>query len=230
MSTPADGEADPALAAIRAIWADRRDEVIARVDVIEEAITNALMGDLGDDLRSRAAHEAHRLAGSAGTFGFETASAYAREIELGLKAVVMPATDELQRLAELVVGLRHDLESDQESGPLAKASPTPLVPNGHVDILGVAIDPRRGRRLATETAARGLVAVFAVDAEDAHQALSSTPRAGGDGGEVAGHARACRGESTHHRPRRTRSGGQSRGRAPGRTRIARLPEHDRRDR
>ena len=175
MSTQAGGQTDPALAAVRAIWAQRREEVIARVDIMEEAITDALMGDLGDELRGRAAAEAHRLAGTVGSFGFEAASAYAREIELALKAAVVPGPDELQRLAELVVGLRHDLESDEEADPLIGSSQAAPAPSGPVDVLVLAMDPQRGRRIAIETAARGLVAVFAVDAEDAHRALSSTP-------------------------------------------------------
>ena len=203
MSISTGDRADPAVIALRAIWAARRDEVIARVDVIEEAITDALIGDLGDDVRGRAAQEAHRLAGSAGSFGFAAASSYAREIELALKVGAPRAPDQLQRLAQLVVDLRHDLESDLPESDDEPGSTKPALQSGErqgkgegegegegkgngngngkgkgVDVLVLAMEPGRGRRVATETAARGLVAAFAVDAEDAQRALDSTPPPG----------------------------------------------------
>lgn len=73
-------------AAVAALWARQRGEMMRRVEVIERALA-ALAGDaLAAGARAEAQREAHNIAGAAGSFGFATASARAREIELALRA------------------------------------------------------------------------------------------------------------------------------------------------
>jgi HPt (histidine-containing phosphotransfer) domain-containing protein len=76
---------------LRRVWARRRDDVLARVDAIDRALTRGR----DDGAREEGRRQAHMLAGSAGTFGFPAASHIARELEQTLEAAVAP--DDVQR-------------------------------------------------------------------------------------------------------------------------------------
>lgn len=65
-----------------ALWEASRDTAEKRVDTLEGAIMALLEGRLDEDGRATAQREAHKLAGSSGTFGFHRASEVARELEL----------------------------------------------------------------------------------------------------------------------------------------------------
>src|SRR5687767_12047449 len=74
---PARGDpprAQQTLAAVAAMWERFRERIFVRVAVVEQATMALLQGTLDDALRDQARHEAHRLAGSVGTFGFPEAS------------------------------------------------------------------------------------------------------------------------------------------------------------
>lgn len=101
---------DAAGAAISALWIRFKSSNIERLGVLEEAATALLDGGLDDDLRRRAEREAHRLAGSVGTFGFVDGSRLAREIERLLGGTALLRQREVLRCTELVVGLREELE------------------------------------------------------------------------------------------------------------------------
>ncbi len=117
-------EADADLgAAIRAIWERRRDEVLTRVDVVEEAVAEALAGSLEEGLRIRAEREAHKLAGSLGTFGFERGSELARDLEVALQASDGSLRSGAPRLARLVMSLRQQLERVEKSGEARNGEP-----------------------------------------------------------------------------------------------------------
>jgi len=91
---------------IREIWEQERDGVLSGVGVLEEAIAAALDDALDDELRQRARREAHKLAGSIGTFGFWKASENARELELTFERPAEPALQEVPHLAELALAIR----------------------------------------------------------------------------------------------------------------------------
>lgn len=153
-------EAQPA-DAIRAIWESSRSEVMAQVDVIEEAIAAALGGELAPDLRVRAEREAHKLAGSAGTFGFALVSEHARELEHALSGSEPPA--DLQRLADLIMAVRTGLGTDGDTGGgeevgNERAAPDAVERYGPVDMLVITADAHRGQRLIEEALSRGLAA------------------------------------------------------------------------
>lgn len=153
-----------AAAALAAIWARRRDEVLAAVSVVEEAVLEGLTGGLGDERRDEASRCAHRLAGSAGTFGFARAGERAREIEQILRAVPV-APDRFPRLADLVVGLRRELESE----PAGHAP----APEEDLDLLIVGADRERMRRLADEAAGRGVPAAIALSPRRAREVIAA---------------------------------------------------------
>jgi HPt (histidine-containing phosphotransfer) domain-containing protein len=99
-------DADAATRALLAsIWAKRRGDVLDRVALIEAAIAT---DHPTPTERTEAARQAHMLAGSAGTFGFPTASQRARTIELALEGGA-PVDAELRAVA---AALREELEGD----------------------------------------------------------------------------------------------------------------------
>ncbi len=69
------------------IWAQQRDLVDGRIDVIDRALAVLATGQLDATLRSDAARAAHMLSGSLGMFGLDGASAAARELEAELARV-----------------------------------------------------------------------------------------------------------------------------------------------
>ncbi|HEV2150702.1 MAG TPA: Hpt domain-containing protein [Longimicrobiaceae bacterium] len=96
--------------AVGALWNKYRDAIFARVDAVEEA-ARALADDrLDEELRRRAEHEAHKLAGAVGGFGFAEASRLAREAEDVLVGRAAPTPDQALRLAELATAIRAELE------------------------------------------------------------------------------------------------------------------------
>ena len=100
------------LDALRSIWEQRRENVLARVAVVERAIGDALRGELDAELQAHAAREAHMLAGSAGTFGFLRATEHARELERALDHAGALDHASLPRLAAEVGALRAELEGE----------------------------------------------------------------------------------------------------------------------
>ncbi|MCA1689555.1 MAG: Hpt domain-containing protein, partial [Actinobacteria bacterium] len=148
-----------------AIWARRRDEVLAAVEVLEDAVLEGLAGELDDTLRKAACRQAHKLAGSAGTFGFMAAGEMARDLEGVLGEPGDLAVDRFPRLADLVLSLRRALEE-------APADPAPAVaPAATIDVLVIGSDRERMQRIADEAAQRGLAAGVAVSPAEGHEVL-----------------------------------------------------------
>ena len=80
------GAREQVLAAAEAIWQRVRGTELDRVAVLESAVAALLSGRLDEDDRALAEREAHKIAGSAGTFGYARASEIARELESILAA------------------------------------------------------------------------------------------------------------------------------------------------
>ena len=74
------------LAAVAGLWTRSKDTILRRVEVVEQAISALLEGDLQDELRRKAEQETHKLAGSVGSFGFKVASRLACEIDQFFRA------------------------------------------------------------------------------------------------------------------------------------------------
>lgn len=117
---PAAGAAGGLPGAVAAVWLKYRDQVLARVDVLEAAALGLLEGRLDRDARRAAEREAHKLAGSVGTFGFAEGSRLAREAETLLAGPTPPGQAEALRLADLAVALRREL-----SAPAPAPAPAP---------------------------------------------------------------------------------------------------------
>ena len=91
---------------IRLVWEKTRDIVVARIETLEAAAHKIMEGTLTAEEREAAVREAHKLAGSLGTFGFTAGSNAARELEQQLSAEVPDAARcaELARLIRQSIG------------------------------------------------------------------------------------------------------------------------------
>ncbi len=105
----------PALdARLAQVWAEHHGEIGARVDTIDAAVAALATGGLGQGARLTAARAAHRLAGTAGTFGFGLASEHAAALDLALRA---PGESDTAELARLAAALRVALKLREEPAP-----------------------------------------------------------------------------------------------------------------
>ncbi len=141
--------------ALAALWQRHRQSNLDLIALLEQAAADVLRGNAGVSAIEAAAGAAHKLAGSLGTFGFDTGSGAALEAELLLRE---PAVDG-RLLAEAVTALRTDVE-DASHGPEVMAAQRSLdaEPAGaESSILLVSTDTNLVSRLTVEAAAAGLV-------------------------------------------------------------------------
>jgi putative two-component system response regulator len=114
---------------VRAIFDDNRDDFRQRVTTLEEAVAAALAGVLDESLRAEAESDAHKLAGSLGTFGLSRGSDLASELEQRFAAAALSPMTDTTDLAPLVRGLRSELEDElAEPGSIPAPSPEPRAP------------------------------------------------------------------------------------------------------
>ena len=104
------------------IFARYRASMWGRIAALQDAAGAGLAGGLPAQLRRRAEEEAHKLAGSLGTFGMAEGSRLAREIEWLLRGAGPVEGAGAWRLSELVVALSHQLAVGPPGGPPADDS------------------------------------------------------------------------------------------------------------
>ncbi|MGI9021841.1 MAG: Hpt domain-containing protein [Acidimicrobiales bacterium] len=104
--------------ALAGLWERFREAFSAQVAVLEEAAMAVLSGDLPPELADRALREAHKLAGSLGTFGMPRGSEMAREIESWFGPGTPRDQAAILRLSDLVLALRLCVDA----GPAVEAS------------------------------------------------------------------------------------------------------------
>jgi diguanylate cyclase (GGDEF)-like protein len=139
--------------ALATVWAEQRDTVRGQVGVLEAAVDSLSRGALGESLRADAEREAHKLAGSLGTFGFAKGSEHARRLEEILERPEALGRARVQTLSDHVAGLRSEIDISPDQGhavsPVEQRDDAPL-------ILIVDDDRELAGRLATEAARRGM--------------------------------------------------------------------------
>ncbi|MFE1743635.1 response regulator [Coleofasciculus sp. H7-2] len=108
-------------AAVAKVWERLQGEIIARIDVVEEATTALLRDELGLEERHRAVWAAHKLAGSLGMFGFPWGSQLARQIEHSFQPETPLDREKAQHLCELVADLRRELRQPPAIGRKIRA-------------------------------------------------------------------------------------------------------------
>jgi diguanylate cyclase (GGDEF)-like protein len=146
--------------AIAALWLRQRAEMMRRVDVVDAALTSLRSDSLAEDERDEAERTAHKIAGSAGTFGFATASRCAREIELALRAGV--SSEEAERLIDLLAEIRRDFARSEPSAGVSDAAPAVAINADVLLINGPRVDDVR---LKAELGQHGL-SVLVAQADD----------------------------------------------------------------
>ncbi|MCL1473549.1 response regulator [Argonema antarcticum] len=169
--------------AVAGIWEKFKDKIINRFAAIERANTALLAGTFNDELRQKAVSEAHKLAGSLGTFGFAEGSSLARKIEELLqigdressigygesyqfrsddfKFSIVNSPNRSVLFSELVAALRRELETASATKPSASlsASATPrLLKNKQPKILIVEDDKELAEQLVMEAVYWGMQA------------------------------------------------------------------------
>ena len=93
------------LTLVSALWERKRPLMMQRLTVLDRAAEAAANGGLGGSLCQEAMGEAHKLAGSLGTFGFTTGTEIARQLEVGLEFGTLPP----EQMRELTQRLRETL-------------------------------------------------------------------------------------------------------------------------
>jgi HPt (histidine-containing phosphotransfer) domain-containing protein len=86
------------------LWNDHRELTLSRLSIVRDAIASAETGTLDREVRLNGEREAHKLAGSLGTFGLQEATEAARKIEhmLGYDSLTAPQLRELRRLLDFL--------------------------------------------------------------------------------------------------------------------------------
>lgn len=179
--TAGDREARAA-SALRLLWQSAKGDVLRRVDLLEETAARTGTKRLGA-LQREAEREAHKLAGSLGTFGFPDGSRLAADIERLLQSEVRPASVEASRLRDLVAELRSELSASEKLAELkrlpAEREPSRSHgPRSEEDIPLVLIvedDQGLAEKLAAEAAAQGMRAACCRAAEALAMAADLRP-------------------------------------------------------
>lgn len=166
------GDAGAAGAQLAAIWKKFRGATLDRVEVLENAALALLENRLTEELRATATREAHKLAGSSGTFGFPRASQLAREIEQRFARGQLTPGDAVP-LSEQLIQLRAVLEGEPVTPEVNQL--TAATPSSRARIL--ILEPDRGmrERLVMEAEGRCLSTVEAGDAGAARSAIAGSP-------------------------------------------------------
>jgi diguanylate cyclase (GGDEF)-like protein len=140
---------DPVAAALAAIWNSQADAILAQVAIVEDAARAALSRELEEPLRDHARREAHKLAGSLGTFGLAEGSREASRTE----HLLTGRTD----AGALAASVRR-LRTAVENGPPKAVTVTPAeaADDDAPFLLVVEDDATVAERLCAEAARRGL--------------------------------------------------------------------------
>ncbi|HEX8391271.1 MAG TPA: response regulator, partial [Longimicrobium sp.] len=167
-------------AAVAGVWQRFREPVLRRVDALEGAAMGLLEGRLDAETRRAAEREAHKLAGSVGTFGFGEASRLSREAETLLAGPGALGQADALRLADLAVAIRRELTADP-AAPAGLddegAAAEPVREAGSPLLLIVDDDRELAERLAMEASGRGMRTVVAHGAQEARACLPRRPDA-----------------------------------------------------
>ena len=159
---------DQTLAAVAGLWTRSKDTILRRVEVVEQAISALLEGDLQDELRRKAEEETHKLAGSVGSFGFKDASRLACEIDQFFRAGSVLGQAQTLSLSELAAALRRELES-RPAGQATVSSVT--ASDSRPVLLVVDSDKNLAQRLVEEAGNREVRVLVANELSAARELL-----------------------------------------------------------
>jgi len=98
-----------------------------RIEILQEAVRSIEAGELDDAQRLEAREEAHRLAGSFGTFGYPQSSVLARSIEHLLLGADRLTDREAAKMHQLLLELKQSIDKSPDSIVSSNALPEPIV-------------------------------------------------------------------------------------------------------
>ncbi|NEO06356.1 response regulator [Moorena sp. SIO3I8] len=168
---------EPKQSGLSAIWEQQKSKYIKRLNVLERAVTDWRDGNLTGKLRQEALGEAHTLAGSLGSFGFDQGSLKSREIEQILQSGKKASEEVIAHLSQLVVELRQELETEDNLPKPTQSQPLPITnsrfPIPHSPrLLIVDDDVKLAQGLASEVAAGKMQVEVAGDISQARKAIA----------------------------------------------------------
>lgn len=99
------------------LWERYKGAMTARMSAIEGATSLLLEGALSESERKKAHGEAHKLAGSIGTFGYLEASRLARQVEELLEGEEPLGEAEATQLSTLAQRLRIEVDQAAAQSP-----------------------------------------------------------------------------------------------------------------
>ena len=131
----------------RELWKQARPAALGRVDAVDDALAALMAGELTDDDRDLARREAHKLAGSLGTFGLRDATVHAAALEAAFEDGA--AVDRVPELARHALELRRLIDAGQGGG-------APPATGRAADIVAVGLPPQQAAALVAAGDERGL--------------------------------------------------------------------------
>ncbi len=156
---------------LTAIWNASLSILLDQVAVIERAVVAGIERRLTADAQEAAGREAHKLAGSLGTFGRHEGSRLARALELALASGEALEAGPALGLSRLVMELQAEVVR-----PLAPSSAPPATATeGGTSLLVVDSTAERGRRVVEAAAGAGWHAAVAASLADARALVNQAP-------------------------------------------------------
>ncbi|BAY14999.1 multi-component transcriptional regulator, winged helix family protein [Anabaenopsis circularis NIES-21] len=155
------------LASVNKVLEKFRDSFCQQVAVLEQAKTALESGNLSEELQQTAKYEAHKLAGSMGSFGYPEGSKLARSIEHLLINDRTLTHDEITQFSQLVTALQQELTKS----PVTATSQPAVVHQTH-RILVIDDDTILSDRLLAEADAWGMRMKIAPDLATARSRLA----------------------------------------------------------
>ena len=157
---------------LEAVWQRHRAGVLQQVGVLEEATVALMRGRLDTDLREAARREAHKLAGSLGTFGLAAASEQAGALERLLDRREALGPEHVRSASTLVVALRDAVEDTIALAREAAGAPASPLREDAPLLLIVEDDVPLAERLVPEATRQGMRVALATSPDEASAAIA----------------------------------------------------------
>jgi DNA-binding response OmpR family regulator len=161
-----------ALASVNKVIERYKDTFAQRVILLEEVEQALQSGKLQPELRQRANDEAHKLAGTLGSFGYETGSQLAQAIEHILMDDKPLASKEGSQLSKLLTQLKETL-----SKPTTPLTTGQIKKLNHIPLVLVINDESFSNQLKAEAVSWGVQIEVAANWAIAKQKISQSPQA-----------------------------------------------------
>ncbi|HEY9701207.1 MAG TPA: response regulator [Allocoleopsis sp.] len=155
--------------AMKSIWERCKEKFSQQIDILHQGLINLQQEKIDANEQETVRKEAHKLAGSLGMFGLTNGSRVCREIEQLLELEKSYSSENMERLINAVIDLKHEILS---------GGFTPEIDNNieenHTLILLIDEDGDLGEILSTEASNRGIKIQLARNASIAKNILTHT--------------------------------------------------------